>query len=338
MKRLLFTLLVSTSAFIVPVSKAATFNVITYNVENLFDWTHDLGKQDYTYLPLSFKRKSPEVQRYCSNQPSQYQDECFKLDWSENAVKSKIKQIGKVLRESFVSGFDVAVLQEVENINVLNMLAQEIGEHYQAYLIEGPDDRGIDVGVITRLPVIKTELKEFSIPSGRKTRGVLRVDVISEGKRITVLGNHWPSQGNPDEDRMAAAEALASLASDSSFESDLVVAAGDFNTADDDLQNGITEVLLPLFYDSESEARTLGIDLWAGTYNYRGVWGSLDHIFVLKKAPVSISSWRNVSIIHQGLLETRVFNGTPELHPKRFKVATGEGYSDHLPLKTILEF
>lgn len=338
MKRLLLTCLLSTSVFLNPTAEAATLNVITYNVENLFDWTHDLGKQDFTYLPLSFKRRSPEVQKFCSNQPSQYQDECFNLDWSKKTVKIKIQQIAKVLKESFAEGLDVAFIQEVENIHVLKLLAKEIGQNYEAYLIEGPDERGIDVGIITHLPVVKVELKEFDIPSGRKTRGVLRVDVQIHGKRVTMLGNHWPSQGNPDEDRMAAADTLVSLADEAVLESDMVIAAGDFNTADDDLRNGIKEVLLPVFHDSETEARQLGINLWAGTYNYRGVWGTLDHIFVLKNTPVDTSSWKNVFIPHDGLLETRIFNGTPELHPKRFNTSTGEGFSDHLPLKTTLEF
>ena len=43
---------------------AKTISVMSYNVENLFDTVHDQGKEDYTYLPLSLKQKSPEIQAY----------------------------------------------------------------------------------------------------------------------------------------------------------------------------------------------------------------------------------------------------------------------------------
>jgi len=310
---------------------ATQLNLITYNVENLFDWTHDEGKKDFTYLPLSVKRQSREVQEFCASEPTQYQQECLELDWSEATVKVKLRQLAIVLRESFQSGVDVAVLQEVENLNVLTMLAAELGPEYKAYLVEGPDERGIDVGMITRLKVVHQELREFTIPSGRRTRGILRLDVMKNNKRITVLANHWPSQSNPDEDRMAAADTLVSMA-EHTFVSDLVIAAGDFNTADDDVHNGIKERLLPIFFDAEGEARAAGNNLWAGTYNFRGVWGSLDHIFILKAAARSTMNWSSVRIRHEDLLETRMWNGVPEQHPRRFDVGSGLGFSDHLPL------
>ncbi|MCB0371098.1 MAG: hypothetical protein KDD45_17185, partial [Bdellovibrionales bacterium] len=36
-------------------AKKNDFSVMTYNVENLFDNQHDIGKQDQTYLPISQK-------------------------------------------------------------------------------------------------------------------------------------------------------------------------------------------------------------------------------------------------------------------------------------------
>lgn len=315
---------------------AASLNLVTYNVENLFDWTHDPGKQDFTYLPLAVKRESREVQEFCAVQPQQYQAECYNLDWSEETVARKLRQLTRVLASSFADGVDVAVVQEVENLNVLSMLAQRLGPAYNAYLVEGPDERGIDVGIITRLPVSKVELREFAIPSGRRTRGILRVDVTKHGKLVTVLANHWPSQSNPDADRMAAADTVVQMSLEAQA-SDLVVAAGDFNTADDDVLDGIKERLLPIFYDAAAEARSGGMDLWPGTYNFRGVWGSLDRIFVLKSSRTRVQSWQSVFIDHEGLLETRVFNGTPELHPRRFSTQSGEGFSDHLPLRMSIE-
>lgn len=331
----LFCALLTVAAWAIS-AQASSLNLITYNVENLFDWTHDPGKKDFTYLPLAVKRESAEVQAFCAAEPQQYQAECFGLDWSEANVRIKLRQLARVLREAFADGLDVAVLQEVENLHAVGLLAHELGPNYTAHLIEGPDERGIDVAMITRLPVLHLELREFAIPSGRRTRGILRMDVQKANKRITILGNHWPSQGNPDEDRMAAADTLVATAQ-AAHESDLVIAAGDFNTAEDDVRNGIKERLLPIFFDAEMEARASGLNLWPGTYNFRGVWGSLDHIFVLKSHAPRRLNWNTVKIRNEGLLETRVWNGVPELHPQRFNVVTGEGFSDHLPLSMSIE-
>src|SRR5690606_36364286 len=40
-------------------------SVMAYNLENLFDTSHDEGKEDWTYLPLAFKCSSKQVQKYC---------------------------------------------------------------------------------------------------------------------------------------------------------------------------------------------------------------------------------------------------------------------------------
>lgn len=317
---------------------ALPLKLTTYNVENLFDWTHDEGKQDYSFLPLATKRASSEVQAYCKAQPQAYQDECFNLDWSETAVRQKITNLAGVIRATHAGGPDVVFIQEVENIHVLTLLAQAVGADYKAYLIEGPDERGIDVGLITRLKVDSLDYHTFDIPSGRKTRGILEAHFTLKGEtKVALLGNHWPSQSNPDEDRMVAAQNLAHIAQAAAASADLVVAAGDFNTADDDVHNGIREVLLPLFFDAETEARAHGIQLFPGTYNFRGNWGSLDHIFVLKAkaAPMGLD-WSGVFIPNKGLLETQMWNGKPEERPRRFDVKTGQGFSDHLPFVMAL--
>lgn len=310
-----------------------TLKLITYNVENLFDWTHDAGKEDYTFLPLETKKSDPSIQAYCASQPLAYQDECFNLDWSEKAVRQKIANLAQVLRESFVGGPDVAVIEEVENLHVLRILARAMGPKYRAVLIEGPDLRGVDVGMITRLPVLHKELQHVPMSGDYQTRGVLRVDVKTRMGRVSIIGNHWPSQANPDEDRLSAAHVLARMSKQALHRSHLVIAAGDFNTADDDVLNGIREVVLPMALDAEAEARAVTTPFpYGGTYNYKGVWGSLDHIFLMKSWHLRHQDWKKVRILNDGLVETRTFNGVEEIHPQGFDPATGMGHSDHLPL------
>ncbi|MCO4755188.1 MAG: hypothetical protein KC478_11955, partial [Bacteriovoracaceae bacterium] len=57
----LMSLILSYGAF------AKTVTLMSYNVQNLFDTTHDAGKDDYTYLPYKLKSQSPEIQNHCKS-------------------------------------------------------------------------------------------------------------------------------------------------------------------------------------------------------------------------------------------------------------------------------
>jgi len=318
------------------------FRLLTTNFENLFDATHDAGKEDYTYLPLAVKRAMPEAMAWCERQTGFYREECFNLDWTQEVLERKVARIATVLKASMGRALpDVVVVQEVENINVLTMVARALGPQYQAILIEGPDERGIDTGMITRLKVRATELHSFKTSTGRATRGILEARLQVGRKVVTVLSNHWPSQSNPDADRMLAGQLLLKVAAAAEAKSDLVVAAGDFNTAEDDTQNALTSLVLPKFWDAEAEAVALGVDLGAAaTYSYKGVWASLDHIFIMKSSLRRKPDFTKVHIYtDEGrMIEHYTYQGRAESRPIRYNAETGEGYSDHLPMGMVIGF
>lgn len=160
-------------------------------------------------------------------------------------------------------------------------------------------------------------------------------------KRITVFGNHWPSQGNIDETRILASEVLKQQALNS--KSDLVVATGDFNTVSDDALNGIETNILPIFEDVEVKGRLFSKVSAKGTHWYRGHWESLDKIFVLKnslkKNNIRVNYFSFEIIFEKFMVkdtewtdwETNQVNFSYDV-PIRFDSKTGEGYSDHLPV------
>lgn len=323
-------------------------SVMTYNAENLFDTTHDKGKKDYTWLPLAVKQRSKEVQKYCASMRSQhYRRNCFELDWSEATMNAKIHNLSKViLSHNRGKGADIVVFQEVENMNVLTMLVNrgltKAGYKYIS-LIEGPDSRGIDVGMISKFPIISEKLHKVDItPAQRRTtRGILEVNFNVQGKTVTVFGNHWPSQGNTDETRMIAAEVLADVAT--KVKSDLVVATGDFNQTHDDFPHGINTHILPIFENVETKGRVFSNETALGTHWYRGEWESLDKIFVLKSniasknVTVDYSSYDiiNKSFMVFDLEWTDFDTGSVNIDeniPLRFNAKTHEGFSDHLPV------
>ncbi len=328
--------------------KLSSVSIMTYNVENLFDTIHDKGKEDYTYLPKVIKDNSAEIQAYCKSLSKEhYKKSCLETDWTKDKLETKIKNIAKVIMTAQSGyGADILVFQEVENLNVLTMLVNKelskFGYNYVT-LLEGQDSRGIDIGMVSRFPVLSQKVHHLNLAphSTRTTRPILEVTYAVAGKTVTVFGNHWPSQGNIDETRIVASEKLADIAKKS--KSDLVIATGDFNTVKDDVINGIKENILPIFEDVEVKGRLFNNVEAKGTHWYKGEWDSLDKIFVLKrclsKGKVSVN-YKTFNIIKENFMVRDITwtnwddNSTHQAYgvPHRSSTRHGGGYSDHLPV------
>ena len=334
-------------------SYSKSFSVMSYNLENLFDTTHDDGKNDWTYLPLSYKNSSKEVQAYCSTVRNDfYRKNCFELDWNQNILEKKIQNLARVIMEyNNGQGADIIVFQEVENINALRKLIS-MGLKRRGYkylsLIEGQDSRGIDVGIISRYPLISQKIHNLDLRpySDRTTRGILEANFRIGKNVVAVFANHWPSQGNVHETRLIASQVLKKAALSSN--ADMVIAAGDFNTTKKDHPHGINKNILPHFEDVEKKGRAFSTVSAQGTHWYRGHWESLDKIFVLKRS-LSKSGHRvkynTFDIIYKSFMTkdlewTDRDTGISQLSlgiPNRFNTQTGEGFSDHLPVAVEFE-
>lgn len=319
---------------------------MSYNLENLFDTQHDKGKKDYTYLPLRVKQSSKEIQAYCNGLSNEYyRKNCLELDWSDRVLEQKINNLSQVIKAfDHKKGADIVVFQEVENINALTLLRNKglkgLGYRHLV-LVEGPDSRGIDVAIMSRYPLIKQKYHQVSMKpySSRTTRGILEATFNVDGKKVAVLANHWPSQANPDETRMNAAEVLIKNAQ--KIKADLVVATGDFNTVEDDVLNPLKLRMKYYFEDVEDKGRRATKISAPGTHWYKGKWESLDKVFVLKKSLKKVSvDYSSFNIVHQAFmlrdLEWTDWD-TGDVHfdrdvPHRFDTETGEGFSDHLPV------
>ncbi len=245
-------------------------------------------------------------------------------------------------------------LCEVENISPLNDLCahQELKKaKYTPILIEGPDQRGIDVAMIYSKKQFKVlSTKSYNVDLGgdfRPTRDILYVKgQFRRGPIVHFLVNHWPSRyGGAEKSepkRITAAKALASV-TDSihrSEEDALIICMGDFNDYPDN--RSLTEYL-PTSEDGYLVNLMDGLsDTKRGSYNYRGDWGFLDQIIVSKNLrddqapfvlPMSTSPFYTDSMVY-------IHPKYGDEKPKRTyggKEYLG-GYSDHLPVTTILTY
>lgn len=324
---LLFAILFSVGA------QAKTLKVMQYNLENLFDTAHDANTEDYTYLPLSVKKTFPGFQEICKKLgQANYVNECLNLDWSDAIVTKKIINLAQVIKsyDATGKGPDILIVQEIENKNILNRLVTKglagMGYQYQI-LIEGDDSRGIDVAVISKFPVMSAEHYSVFVNGAKlDTRGILEVKIGVEKQDVVVYANHWPSQSNPVEHRIASAKLLNELAN--KVNADLIIAAGDFNTISTDVPSPFAS--LDSFLDAETQARKVGTVMNAGTHFYKGGWTSLDHIFIHASSAFK-PQYKTFQIMNRPFV-LKTDEHSHQQVPNRFNVITGVGYSDHLAI------
>ncbi|MCB0408016.1 MAG: endonuclease/exonuclease/phosphatase family protein [Bdellovibrionales bacterium] len=209
---------------------------MAFNVENLFDNQHDKGKSDETYLPLPKKQSKAHKKKCEKMAQKKWRHQCLAWDWSDKVVEHKLSVVAESIRQIKNGlGPDILVLEEVENKGILKRLNQK-GLHYPTVvLIEGADKRGIDVALMSRLPLVGSAslhpipFKGIEKAKVEDTRGILQATLkLPNGEKLTVFGVHFPAPFHPTMMREQAFEHLNRLKSRLPKDQ-LVMAAGDFN-------------------------------------------------------------------------------------------------------------
>ncbi len=322
--------------------------VMAYNVENLFDWIHDEGKNDITYLPISSKNNPDHIAQCEKITNSFYKDECLHLDWNEKVVTEKTRRIADTVLSTFNGqGPDILLLEEVENTRVVEFLVntwmKDAG--YQTIaLVEGWDKRGIDVAVVSRFPLLEDPiLHPIFLPGSSSplySRGVLEVRLaLPNGEKLRVFANHFPSQANPQKNRVAAINALNKAAA--TPWDGIQLAGGDFNnTKTEEAQSSLIKNLIEPDWNVSQK---VGCNSCAGTHFYRGSWDFLDMLLFQKSLTMVNSLGGNIGPATSGsdwALDTSSIevykggkyqmqrNGTPA----RFDENQNVGVADHLPI------
>jgi endonuclease/exonuclease/phosphatase family metal-dependent hydrolase len=320
-------------------------SVMSFNVQNLFDTTHDTGKMDITYLPQS-QKSCPAHRILCSRiRVKKWREECLTLDWGEKPLSQKLARIGQVIRSTNRGrGPDLLILQEVENIALLERLIRDHlpGLGYRAFLLEGDDERGIDVAMMTRLEAESDPILH-RIPFGtgfqkraRDTRGILELTLRHpQMGRIRAFGVHLPSAFHPSSMREKSIEFLNQIAFRHRDEA-LRVVGGDFNvSAKEEEKKGVLK--------KHAQGQWLlshleGCRECRGTAFHRG-WSFLDQIWVSKdsiKAGWSLDAG-SIRVVNDLPFQKTGKNSTPHA----FEILPGgrvAGVSDHWPIYLELNF
>ena len=293
--------------------------LVQLNCENLFDCSHDSGKNDTEF--------TAEGKRHWTN--GKY--------WrkTENIAKELIGCCGKDTLP------DLITLCEVENDSVMDKLTRRtaLGRlGYRYIMTNSRDERGIDVALIYNTMSFKPILHHSIRPDDNHPEHPLR-DILyvagrtSSGDTLHIVVVHAPSKfGGRKKSlprRMTVMEKTVEII-DSIRHNDYdarIIIAGDFN----DNANSQPMIFLESHGLMNVTKQASGENGARGSYKYKGRWESIDHILVSENMRNTIISSRICDtpyLLYKdkqygGWKPRRSFNGY------RFDP---EGYSDHLPI------
>lgn len=327
-------------------------SIMAYNVENLFDATDDgADQQDPAYLPLAVKKRWATDK--CLSRRGFYRTVCEQLDWTQEKYESKLQKIAKVLLEYNLGGADVISLEELENHRVISDLWTKYlkPKGYKIMIhFESPSARGIDVGMISRLPLAEPPIVhpvDLSDITDHPTRDIIEARFeIEGGQQLRIAANHWPSQSNSTEARLRAAAVVKNISLKAQADGAYFVAMGDFNTLTEELPNPIENNLTDNAIRNRAHPLVdiqnyLGLQ-W-GSYFYKGKWQPLDRFLASKNLLVDPSPMKiNLSsfsifapaylLKKESVVDPQTGKPKEYVIPFRYDAMTGEGYSDHLPV------
>ena len=322
--------------------KFSMYGVGFYNLENLFDTCHDAGKNDYEYLPDGTNR------------------------WTGLKYSNKLKNMARVLSEmgtDKLPGVGCAAIgvAEVENAKCLEDLCNQEplkARNFQYVLLEGPDQRGVDCGLVYNPKLFQirdTKLVPYTytLPqdSMRATRGFLVVSGTLASEHVTIIVNHLPSRGASSFYREEGGRQIRAVV-DSLVQDDpevKLLIMGDMN--DDPQDKSMAEALgaKRKMKDVPSEPGGLWNPWWDvlasgnGTLQYDGKWNLFDQI-ILSNALLDREGTKNFETLklwnYQIFRRDYLFQKEGKYKGNTLRTHAGgawlNGYSDHLPTVVYL--
>ena len=179
------------------------YGVMFYNLENLFDTINNNGTYDFEFSPQGARQ------------------------WNSNKYWQKQHNMAYAISQMEVKGSPaegpvIIGVSEIENITVLQDLVRqpEIKERrYQIVHHDGPDRRGVDVGLLYNprffkvLNVTTQRINKYlpDYPEFR-SRDQLTVTGMLAGEKVSIMVNHWPSRLGGEEASSYLREAAGRMA------------------------------------------------------------------------------------------------------------------------------
>jgi len=270
--------------------------------------------------------------------------------WSKDAYLERLVRLADVIK---ALDCDVFVLEEIENENVVLDISNQLAgnswkgsKNWNYTCFAKEQGASIGCAVFSRFPLenMKTHSLDVRVENDSQPscRPIIQVEVCLGDERLVLFVNHWKSKSG-SEDSDVWRNWQESLLTDricgvlNAHDGEVpVIACGDFNRdiSEFEICPGSDKVLLRNFHGNVfgNGSSVLLFSPWLssvgtvkrgiGSYVYQNKWERIDHIFSSGKAVVTEfeSFAREPWALEDGV-------------PVSYKIYTGTGYSDHLPLR-----
>ena len=281
---------------------------------------------------------------------TEYEDFQNLAKWSQEKYLTRLSRLCEVMT---ALDTDIVVLEEIENVSVVQDIANQFagnnwshGKNWSYACFAKEEGSAIGCAVFSKYQLGEMKVHSMNIKTQSQdqpsSRPLIQVSVLLEDKNLVIFANHWKSKASGEKASEIWRDWQESVLVDritdliNSNQDVICVLCGDFNrdikefvcrfNNGDKSENMVfrgTKNNLELYspWLDSSGAYTTEI----GSYYYDKNWERIDHIFVLGNikfsafSPRATSPWAANNYV-----------------PKAYKLYSGEGYSDHLPLVGIL--
>ena len=282
-------------------------------------------------------------------------------DWNKEKYQQRVKRLCEVIN---ALDADIYIFEEFENEGIIYDISNELTGSGQSWnqkkfwnysLFAKEEGTAIGIGIISRYPLSEARVHSMDIRLHKEqqpvTRYILEAKASVQNKKIMLLANHWKSKVGGQEkseiwrdwQESILGKRVQELLS-SPAECDAIILCGDFNRdAGDFICNfkNTTRYIdeeqntLLRFADFGYTDFTSAQSFWfseygnllnqTGSYVYDDEWERIDNILIagnirfIDSGPCTASPWA----LAKG-------------YPAAYKLYSGQGYSDHLPVQAKL--
>ncbi len=300
-------------------------SIVSYNAQTFFDAVED------------------------GNEFSQFKGS--KTKWSAKTYADRLSRLKEAAElASFSLGFekgslpDILVLQEIESIAVIEDFCKLLPLHnsYEQAVFFPPKKGGaFSTVVLSKFPI--TETKRYNIYCAEsKLRPLIEVRILSEinGEKIelALFSVHWKSKTGKVDSRpiraMQEKQLYQRIKKVKAEEPETpIIVCGDFNQP---FQEFSVLKEFPNCWNVSGAEKSLDFEEQSGnckgSYFFRDKWEGIDHFFYSE----NLKDGKGLE-----LEKFAVINSTPLINedgtPNAYRVFSGKGYSDHLPIGIVLK-
>ena len=302
-------------------------HIVSWNVETFFDAVKD-GTEYKEFTSSSSK-------------------------WNRDAYEARLDKLCEAVKKLDA---DVYVFEEIENDGVMYDISNRLAgnswtpkKQWQYGCFAKKKGTATGCAVLSRLPLSSLSVHALDIRTENTTqpdmRPLMEVSLLVDGKPLILLINHWKAKSNKEKDtdvwRNWQESVLAGrfiYASGKTGTKTAVIACGDFNRDIFDFDwTETNDKNIILHHIGFETAEKIAVHTpWIqgngrygepGSYYYNNTWERIDSFFAAGSASLSDFT------VKTGAPWTND-NGTPA----GYKVSTGTGCSDHLPISCSVTF